>query len=122
MYLLELHYLQRRPGLIGELVPVARVLPAVRRDLVRAADAARRQDDGFRPEQTKTAAFAVVGERAGDSIAILEQGDDGDFHVHVDALMNAVVLERANQFEAGAITDVREAWVAMAAEVSLKDA
>jgi hypothetical protein len=36
--------------------------------------------------------------------------------------MDPVVLERADQLEAGAIADVREARIAVAAEVALKDA
>ena len=36
--------------------------------------------------------------------------------------MNAVVLERANHLQAGAIADMREARISMAAEVSLQDA
>ena len=43
-------------------------------------------------------------------------------HVDVDALVDAVILERADHLEAGAVADVREARVAMAAEVALQDA
>ena len=32
-----------------------------------------------------------------------------------------VILQRADQFEAGAVADVREAWIAMAAEIALKN-
>ena len=35
--------------------------------------------------------------------------------------MDAVILQRADQFEPGAIADVRETRIAMAAEVTLKD-
>ena len=44
------------------------------------------------------------------------------FHVHVDALMDAVILQRADHLEAGAIADVREPRIAVAAEVALEDA
>ena len=37
-------------------------------------------------------------------------------------LMDAVILERADHLEAGAIADVREARIAVAAEVALQDA
>ena len=43
-------------------------------------------------------------------------------HVDVDAAMDAVILQRADHLEAGAIADVREARIAMAAEVALQDA
>ena len=39
----------------------------------------------------------------------------------VDAAVDAVILQRADHLEAGAIADVREARIAMAAEVALED-
>src|SRR5262249_40497115 len=54
--------------------------------------------------------------------AVLEELDDRALHVDVDALVDAVVLEGADHFEAGAIADVREPRVSMAAEVPLQDA
>ena len=42
-------------------------------------------------------------------------------HVHFDALMNAVILQRADHFETRAVADVREARIAMAAEVALQN-
>ena len=41
--------------------------------------------------------------------------------MEVDALVDAVILQRADQLEAGAIADVREARIAVAAEVALRD-
>ena len=43
-------------------------------------------------------------------------------HVDLDALVDAVVLQRADHLQAGAIADVGEARVAVAAEVALQDA
>ena len=43
-------------------------------------------------------------------------------HVHVDALMDAVVLQGADHFQAGAVADVREARIFVAAEIALQDA
>ena len=71
MELHELHVLQRGAGVVGERVAVAGVLPAVARDLERAADAAGREHDRLRAEQAEASALAVVGERAGDAIAVL---------------------------------------------------
>src|SRR5262249_32779355 len=59
----ELHVLQFGPGVVGERVAVAGVLPAVAGDLVRLADAAGRQHHGLRPKHGEPAAVAVVGER-----------------------------------------------------------
>ena len=39
----------------------------------------------------------------------------------VDAAVDAVILQRADHLEPGAIADVREARIAMAAEVALED-
>jgi hypothetical protein len=42
-------------------------------------------------------------------------------HVNIDALMDAMILERADQFQAGAVPDVGEPRIAMAAEIALKN-
>ena len=73
-------------------------------------------------EDVEAAALAVVAERAGDAVAVLEQRDDGVLHVHVDALVDAVVLQRADHLQAGAVADVGQARIAVAAEVALQDA
>ena len=65
--------MQLGAGVVGERVSVAGVLPAVAGDLVRPADAARREHDGLRREHAEAAALAIVAERAGDAIAVLEQ-------------------------------------------------
>ena len=67
------------------------------------------------------AALAVVGERPGDAVAVLQQPDDRPLHVDRDALVDAVVLQRADEFEAGAVADVGEPRVLVPAEVALKD-
>ena len=122
MELHELHVDQLGAGVVGQRVPVARVLPAVAGDLERAADAAGREDHRFRAKQLEAAALALVAERADDAVAVLEQRDDRALHVHVDALMDAVVLQRADHLESRAVADVREARIAVAAEVALQDA
>ena len=122
MELHELHVHQLRAGVVGERVAVAGVFPAVARDLVGAADAAGRQHDGFRAKQLEAPALALVSERADDAVAVLEQRDDRALHVHVDALMDAVILERADHLQAGAVADVGQPRIAVAAEVALEDA
>ena len=76
----------------------------------------------MRAKQLEAAALALVAERADDAVAVLEQRDDRALHVHVDALVDAVILQRADHLEAGAVADVREARIAVAAEVALEDA
>ncbi len=68
-----------------------------------------------------TAALALVAERARHALAILEQRDHGAFHVNIDALVDAVILQRADHFQAGAVADVRQARIAVAAEIALQD-
>ena len=70
---------------------------------------------------TKRPVSRQYAEHAGDPVAVLEQLERGALHVEVDALVDAVVLQRADQLEAGAIADVREARIAVAAEVALAD-
>ena len=43
-------------------------------------------------------------------------------HVDVDALVHAVILQRADHLQPGAIADVREARIFVAAEISLQNA
>src|SRR4029077_7323637 len=100
-------------------VAVAGIFPAVARNLERAADAARRQHDRFGLEQLEPASFALVAERADHAVAVLQQRDNRALHVHVDALMDAVVLQRADHLETRAVADVREARIAMAAKITL---
>ena len=109
------------PASIGERVTVAGAFPAVARDLVGPSDTAGRQHDGLRLEDAETTALAVVAKRPDHAVAVLQQRNDGEFHVDVDAAVDAVVLERADHLEAGAIADVCQARIAVAAEVALED-
>ena len=122
MELHELHVDQVGSGVIRERMPVAGVLPAVARDLVRAADAAGREHNGLRPEQLEPAPFALVRESAHDAAAVGEQREHGALHVHVDALMDAVILQGPDHLEARPIANVGEPRIFMPAEISLEDA
>ena len=44
------------------------------------------------------------------------------FHVHVDALVDAVILQRADQLQAGAVAHVCQARKLVATEVALQNA
>ena len=121
MELHELHVHELGAGAIGQRLAVARVFPAVAGDLEGAADAARGQHDGFGREQLEAAALAVVSESADDAARIRQQIEDRVLHVHFDALMNAVILQGADHLEAGAVARVRQARIAVAAEVALQN-
>ena len=122
MELDELHVLKRRTGVVRERVAVARVLPAVAGDAEGAAEAAGRDDDGFRAIDLEAATLAVVGHAPDDARVVLEERDDRMLHVDVDAAMDAVILQRADHLEAGAIADVCQPRIAVAAKVALEDA
>ena len=51
----------------------------------------------------------------------LEERDDGELHVDVEAAVDAVVLKRPDHLEARAIADVRQARILVAAEIALED-
>ncbi len=69
---------------------------------------------GLRPEKLEPSALALVGQHSRHPFAVLEQRQHRVLHVNVDALVDAVVLERADQFEPGAIADVSETWIFVA--------
>jgi hypothetical protein len=122
MELHELHVDQFGARSIRERVPIARALPTVAGNGIGASNAARRQNHGLGGKHMEAAAFTVVRQRARTSPAIEEQRDDGEFHVNGDAEVRRVVLKGANELEAGAIPDVGQARIAMAAEVALQNA
>src|SRR4030095_5686353 len=41
--------------------------------------------------------------------------------MHFNTLVNAVVLERANHFQSGAVTYVSQAWIFVSSEIPLKN-
>ena len=65
--------------------------------------------------------LAVVSERARDAARVHQQAEHGTLHVDFHALMDAVILKRPDHLEAGAISDVRQPRIAMAAEVALQN-
>ena len=74
-----------------------------------------------RLEDDEPAGLPPVAEGAGDAVAVLEQAGDRALHEHVDARCDGVVLERADHLQAGAVADVGQPGVAVAAEVALED-
>ena len=66
-------------------------------------------------------AFAVIAKHAGNAPTSGEQRNHRHLHEHFHALVNAVILQCANQLKAGSVTNVREARIAVATEVALQD-
>src|SRR5664279_4532902 len=100
---------------------VAGAIPAVARDLVRFADSAGGENDCLGPKNFEPAALAIVRECADNTLAILEQRHNANLHVNLDALMDAVILQRANHFQTGTITDVRKSRIFVATKISLQN-
>ena len=67
------------------------------------------------------ALLAVVSTGAGDAARVHQQAEHGALHVDLHAAVNAVILEGADHLQAGAITDVGQARILMAAEVPLQN-
>ena len=118
----KLHVHERGAGAIGQRVPVAGILPAIAGHPEGLADASGGQHDGLGAEHLKLALLTVIGDGARDAVSILEQINDGGFHMDVDTHMDAVVLEGADHLQAGAVADVRQAGILVTAEVALQDA
>ena len=121
MELHELHVHQVGAGVIRERLAVAGVLPAVARDFVRAADAAGSEHNRFRTEQYEPSALTLVRERAHDTSGVGEQREHRALHVHVDALVHPVVLQRSDHLETCPIADVGQPRIFVAAEIPLQD-
>ena len=73
------------------------------------------------PEDPEPSALAIVGQRARDPPAVREQPEHRALHVHVDPLMNPVVLQRPDHLQSGAVADVREPRILVPTEVALED-
>ena len=122
MKLHELHVHQRGPGVISQRVAVAGVFPTIAGYFESPANAAGGQHDGFGAEQLVAASLALVTKCSGHAAAALEQCNYGAFHVHVDALMDAVILQSADHLQARAIAHMRQARIFVPAEIALQDA
>ena len=64
----------------------------------------------------------IVSERADASPRIHEQRQDRMFHMEIDSLMNAVILQRTDHLKTGAIPNVRQPGITMPAEIALQNA
>ena len=69
----------------------------------------------------ETSALPVVTKCTRDPIPVFQQGNNRVFHVNRDALMNAVILQRADHLQSRAVTDVGETRITMTAEITLRN-
>ena len=115
----ELHVDELGAGLVGQRVAVAGAVLRVGGDLVDAAAAAGREHQCLGAEADLLAGRAAVAEAADDAIAVLDQLRDRRLHEDLDVGVDGLVLERADQLEAGAVADVDEPLVGVPAERAL---
>ncbi len=142
MELHELHVDQRGPGQQRQGVPVARVLPRIRRHLEGLADPAGGQHHGRRLQDEEAAGLALVAEGARDLAgprggAARRRFQDAGDRALLENLQPGVVraefllvgllqrddllLEGTDQLQPRTVADVRQPRVFMAAEVALGD-
>ncbi len=65
--------------------------------------------------------LAVVGECAGDLVAVFQEPNNRALHVNRNALVNAVILKRADHLEPRAVADVGQSRIFVSAEVALEN-
>ena len=111
------------PGPDGHGVAVTDGLPRVRGVLPRLADGAGGEDEGLGGEEHHLAGRPPVAHGARDpALGVVQQAQDLGLHEDVGAHGDDLLLERADELQAGAVADVGQAGVAVAAEVALGDA
>src|SRR6266496_6775970 len=103
-------------------MPVAGAIPTVARNLVGFAKSAGGENNCFGAKNFEPTAFAIVSEGADDAVAIFQQRYDANLHVNLDSLMHAMILQRANHFQTGAIPNVRQTRIFVSAKIALKNA
>jgi len=121
MKLYKFHVDEFCAGLVCERVAISSIFPAITGNFVGAANPTGRQYDCFRAENFESTALPLVSKGAYHAVAVFEQRKNGVLHVHIDPLMNAVILQRADHFQAGAIAYVREPRIFMSAKMPLQN-
>src|SRR5947208_4234486 len=121
MKLDEFHVHELGAGFIREGHAVASVFPGVGSDAPGFADATGGDDDGLGFEDDEAAGLAPVGKGTRHATAVDEKAGNGALHVDIDALLDAAVLQRANHFKAGAVSNVAETFEGVATESALQN-
>src|SRR5665213_2087329 len=117
-----LHVDQLRASPQRHGVTVAGALPRVGRELPGPADAAGRDDDRLGFEGDELTCRSPVGDTPGDSTTVVvDQFQYLALHEDVGVHRDDFLLERADQFQAGAVAHVGETGVAVTTEVALED-
>src|SRR6267142_6304354 len=121
MKLYELHVHQFGARLVSQSHAVAGVLPRIGSNAPGFADAASGNHDRLGFENYEPPNLSPVSESAGHPITIFQQASNRAFHVNIDTLMHAAILQRANHFKSGPIAHVTEPFESMAAKSALQN-
>ena len=121
MKLNELHVDEFRSGVICKSMTVTRVFPTVTSNFISATDPTGGQHDCFRPENFEAPPLAFVSKGANHAVAVLQQRKNRVLHVHVDALVNTMILQRTDHLQTRTITHVRKPRIFVATEMSLQN-
>jgi len=121
MELHEFHVHEFCARFVSEGHAVASVFPGIGSDAPGFANAAGGDDDGLGFENDEAAGLAPVGKGAGDAATVGQQARDRAFHVDIDALLDAAILQSSNHLEASAVADMAETLEGVAAEGALKN-
>src|SRR5437667_9568285 len=121
MELHEFHVHKFRARLISKGHTIAGVLPGVGSDAPCFANTACGDDNRLRFEYDEAAALAPIRKRARNAAAVHQQPGDRAFHVDVNSLLDAAILQRANHFEASAVAHVTKPLERVPAKGTLQD-
>src|ERR1043165_6782658 len=121
MKLNELHVDEFRSGVVGQGMTVSSVFPTVTGDFVRATDSARRYHDCLGTKNFEMAPLTLVSKGSNHTVTVFEQRENRVLHVNIASLMNAMILQGADHLQPGAITDVRQPRIFVAAKMSLQN-
>jgi hypothetical protein len=102
-------------------VSIARVFPAIASDQESSADPTSCHNHRLGPESLEPSSLSIVRKSTSASAPIHKELADCDFHVHIDPLMDPMILEGTNHFEARTVTNMCQSRVRVSAEITLVD-
>src|SRR5207244_3627925 len=111
MELDKLHVDQLGASAVGQRMTVAGVFPTVACDLIGPPNSTSRQHHCLGTKYPESPSLALVSKDSSDPVPIFQECEHGALHVHIDALVNTVVLERPDHFQPRAISHVRQAGI-----------